>query len=875
MASGRRRVADDGRQTLGKIRRAVEKGNIEALFEDHSFAFELIDVLYEDGVDVTIKTEFLTVLEQYGSDNLDSKIADQVTQRLMDVLKEQKGSSEYPRFLVQLMLTLTSLIIQNDMLKTDVCESLVSHLWKVMSKVNDVGSRPLRGCACQCLRQLETWHPGLLSRYKDRLVKMMRDERTHVFQDYATLLSTVLTNLSHTSTAGDRTSQDSISAEDIVPPLSFLMENAFLFTPAGLWPIVLSVMEMVKMTPRVSPTIFKPLMLQNMASLDPCMLHIVLCCQREFQGEICTAEEERLLLRRLASEVSLLTLHPALRLLMLQWLKAYLQHSGGEVLTDSQLMTRLQRSLCPTVFDSLDIHVDKLTVLTTSYSKEQDHNLLRDIHYLKRLSLTTGNERATAGLYRVLFDAYTHHQTQHVADTVIKITGDLVVDYPHLIPLILDFLLAVKETLNDSSVYLATLSSLHSQVLNARQVEVLAQFRFFLQVLSVSATQPDIQQQKTIQFLLRLVVYAEEVGVCEWELGCAVLTICRKLLLHHPSDYIYYDLGELLYEMQSCFSDTDIRNRARLLYALLAGASDDKIREVLGSKLAGGGALSQNITNILTGSSQKKGKAEIVHTEEKLLHWERLFVAPVFTTLESPSEFITVPDVSGQLESYFRHLKHLDSKIVYQYKLCLDEASQYEEVSAVGIRVQSSAESFLPVPDINLMSLTKLGSKEVGINLVPTLPQPCVFSIQVMFSTQDYLTVSTTLPPIEVTFSDLIMVLPWQQLGVAEQQDKHRVFDELWTMLTGSGSGESNQGVESVKVLKCTADKIRRALKDFQVPAIPDQTVDKFILFLPPCFHVLLRVFPQASNQVVSIATDHWKILPCLSNFLNSVESSS
>ena len=38
-----------------------------------------------------------------------------------------------------------------------------------------------------------------------------------------------------------------------------------------------------------------------------------------------TAEEERLLLQRLASAVNLLTLHPAQRLLMLQWVKAYLQ----------------------------------------------------------------------------------------------------------------------------------------------------------------------------------------------------------------------------------------------------------------------------------------------------------------------------------------------------------------------------------------------------------------------------------------------------------------------------------------------------------------------------------------------------------------------
>ena len=54
------------------------------------------------------------------------------------------------------------------------------------------------------------------------------------------------------------------------------------------------------------------------------------CCyfpfyQKEFQGKILTVEEEHLLLQRLTSAVNLLTLHPAQRLLILQWVKAYLQ----------------------------------------------------------------------------------------------------------------------------------------------------------------------------------------------------------------------------------------------------------------------------------------------------------------------------------------------------------------------------------------------------------------------------------------------------------------------------------------------------------------------------------------------------------------------
>ncbi|KAL8601213.1 hypothetical protein ACOMHN_003019 [Nucella lapillus] len=159
MASGRRRVADDGRQTLGKIRQAVQKGNVDIVFEDRNFVYELIDALYEDGVDVAVKTEFLAVLEQYGLDHLDAENAGQVTQRLLDVLQDQRGGCQQPRFTVQLMLTLTALIVTNDMMRTELCGSLVAELWRVVSGVNDVATRQLRGCSCQCLRQLEAWRP--------------------------------------------------------------------------------------------------------------------------------------------------------------------------------------------------------------------------------------------------------------------------------------------------------------------------------------------------------------------------------------------------------------------------------------------------------------------------------------------------------------------------------------------------------------------------------------------------------------------------------------------------------------------------------------------------------------------------------------------
>nr|KAG5706552.1 hypothetical protein BaRGS_028723 [Batillaria attramentaria] len=518
------------------------------------------------------------------------------------------------------------------------------------------------------------WSPRLLSRHKDRIMQIVREERTGVFQDYAALLSTVLSNLTHQTISRGTSHKSNIPAEEVVPPLSYLMDNAFLFTPAGLWSVVLSMLHMVKTTDHVAPSIFKPLMLQNMATFDPCLLHIILYVQRELQGEILTKEEEMKLLQRLTSGINILSLHPALRLLLLQWLKGYTQVADADVdkqTSHSQLARVIQHHLHPSVFDSLDIHVDKLNILTCSHTGQEDQKLVDSVYYLQRLALTTGNEQATAGLYRVLFAAYTHHHTQHLADAVLRITQDLVVDYPHLIPLILDFLGAVKESIGKGSVYTATLSSLHDQVLNGGQAEVLAQFRFYLQVLSVSAKQPDIPQNKTVRFLLSLVRYAEQRGACDWALGSAVLSICRNLLLHHSSDHLHYDLGELLFQMLMCFTDTAVRSRARLLYALLSGSSDEKLREVLGTQIVGGLVLGQNITSILSGTMHQPSRTELVMVEDAGLNLERLSLSPSFQAMETPGTDSKHTSHTGRLGDYYQRLSCLQTELVVQLKLSL------------------------------------------------------------------------------------------------------------------------------------------------------------------------------------------------------------
>ncbi|XP_025078128.1 AP-5 complex subunit beta-1-like isoform X2 [Pomacea canaliculata] len=625
MASPKRRIqtsSTDWRKLLSNIHRNTTTGTVDKLFEDDYFAFELIKTLHEDSVDVTVKMDFLSILEQYGSDHVDTNSLDQVVSLLLDLLRDYRSHMEDLRFVSQLLLTTTTFVLQNDLMNSEFCTSLVIMLWEMISKTNDIPTRRLRGCACQCLRQIEMRSPGLLLGYRDRLVKLVREERTDIFQDYASLLAAVLTNL-----AAQLAEPKSISAEDIVPHLSFLMDNSFLFTPEGLWPIVLSVVALVKSTVHVAPTIFKPLMLHNMATFDPCLFHMDLYIQEEFHGEILTKEEESMLQRRLVSNIQLLSLPPALRLLLLQWLKPQMKpvSINSEAELNTNVVARIiQQHMHPSVFDSLDIHIDKLTIWVGSLPVGQDQGLINDIHYLKRLTLTTGNEQVAVGLYRVLYASLQHHKTQAVANIILKITQDLVVDYPHLIPVILDFLLAVKENIGERVIYMDALSSLHSQVLNSTKEEVLSQFRFFLQVLSIAAQQQDISQIKTLRFLLGLVRCARDQSKCTWELGTSILATCRSMLLHHSTSCFYYEMGELLLEMMISFTDSEISNRARLQYSLLTNACDEKIREVLGAKLLGGNAFSQNITSLLSGSLHPPMRTEIIYIDEPLISWKDL-----------------------------------------------------------------------------------------------------------------------------------------------------------------------------------------------------------------------------------------------------------
>ncbi|XP_025078138.1 AP-5 complex subunit beta-1-like [Pomacea canaliculata] len=193
------------------------------------------------------------------------------------------------------------------------------------------------------------------------------------------------------------------------------------------------------------------------------------------------------------------------------------------------------------------------------------------------------------------------------------------------------------------------------------------------------------------------------------------------------------------------------------------------------------------------------------------------------------------------------------------------------QIFAITFEVDVGTEVFEEMKKFYLLSLSKSEKVDLAIQLVPKLPKPCELRTNAVFFTENYNTVSCPMVPLQLTFIDLALPVPWEQLGVTSVQEKHLVFDALWKRFTTAT--KIADGIESLQVVKCIRSKLRETWGSFHLPDLNGQQVvtDKFIFFLPPSFHLVFKVYTENQNENINMATDFWKILPNVSAYLTSL----
>lgn len=864
-----RKFAEHWLKVVEKVRTNVSTGKVHKLFEDDYFIFELIKLLYQDNVEANVKIEILSVIEQHGSGVLPTNSVDQSISALMDVFRNINSDQGQLSVATQLLITITTIFIENEeLLETSLCSMFTSQIVDVINKVNLIPLRRLRSCACQCLVQLETTKPGLLWKWHEVFMKLVKEERTDVGQDYMYLLIAVASFVNegeNTRESSRQAEQGSPEAEELLPVVSHIMDNIFYLSPAVLSTIACHIVDILKRCPSIPATVFKPLLLQSLSSLDPCIISLMLYIEGEFHGEIISKAEEKILAERSLLFLRNANISTNTRLLVAHWLMEYINKNY-----DSTAAASLKRAILPTVFDPIDVHTCKLDFAVKCCGQGSDSDLTTELHYLMQLAETTGSVRITCSLYHVLFLNVAQTCSEAVCNLVLSITKTLFENFPHLIPVIVDFLQAVKRSRSHEKLHSEILTLLHETVLSLPMKSLLNNYHNYLQVWLLSAQDTSMLQQRPLRRLLDLVKEAAANVKDDWHLGCMILSVCRAMMLHHHTDILYWQLGDLLMYMMNHYRDFDIRDQARFLYALLTMVSDSKAKDIIGAAVLDVMHLGENIADFFHGSIVQTVPAEIHFLESSPIELHRDSLEVIYHQDPIKAFRSTSPKTDAALQDYYEQLSHLDTSLKCSLSASLAPESDYNSLVAVAFEIGESKDLNFS-DDVTLAFMDKTEPGLVEYMITPKVPGQCTVSVRAMFG-HEKSTYQCELKPLQFELADFLVPFPWHMFNI---NDKKVFFDRHWVKCTETDA-ETYSGVESIKILKCT----RQSLADLWSNALvltndeEERETDDYFFFIPPCFHLMFHARVHSTDLVLHIASDYWPILGQIDNFLDNLSFS-
>ncbi|XP_062577732.1 AP-5 complex subunit beta-1-like [Saccostrea cucullata] len=854
-------------ETLTRSRKCISSGAYDKIFTDSYFIFDLIKLLYNESVDEKIKLELLLLIEEFSQHSgVHTSNVDQIVQSLLDVCHQLTKRGREISVSSQILTLLTTILILYDQLDTEVCQSTVQTLLATISNgVNVTESRPLRSTACQCLIQLEDSRPGLLWKEKDSLIKLMRQERTSVYEDYVMLVTQMLQHgFSSTNVIGTKSSDvdrvvplDPAESRQIV---SQIMDNVSLFTQGGLWHTVLDLVNIVQNYHEISATIFKPMMLHYMSTFDTALLHLVVFIQSEFEKEVLTDIEEKQLQNRILAGLNHPSLTPAQRLFYCHWIES-LSHVSLENSEECVgIQDNQQLVFFPSVFDPIDCQLAKLGLLNfcfPSLIKEDNGQaaamLLAGVGYLHKMVWHTGSQRAARALFRALFSMYRRHCSKSFSQDINRFLRGLISGFPFFIPLALDFIESLREMTPDSPVYLEILRLLHHQVISTPQQQAAQYCYFYLQVLKRASLQPEIPPQGTVRFLTYLAENSLSVDEGSWRLGIAILSVCQNILVCHGTRDLYVDIGDLLFYMMTHYKDTDVKDKARFYYMLITSCTDEKICMIIQPTTDSQFFHHEAISNLLP-NNKARGHSYVKELDKSIFHLEKLKVQP--ETFPDTDDKDSDNESNCDLKAYYNTLRKNKTVLKTVHRISLIEGPA--EVLAMCIYYEDDS-SYHPLKEVRFPRMTKQVEYEFDLDITPIVPLSTKIVTRCEFVDRDQ-TFRCRLTDTAVAIEDLFIPLP---LEITSPTDKDKDFQTLWDWLAEDSKQDGSTCLESVitvqKSLLEFTSSVKPCLRACQISA--GAGIVKYGVFLPPTYHLLMRVTPQRDYVVLRLITDFYQSL--------------
>ncbi|WVZ12617.1 hypothetical protein V8G54_017147 [Vigna mungo] len=576
----------------------------------------------------------------------------------------------------QFMVSATSILIctsENVAVEAETETNLVELLLTVVNRPNFGSDRQTRGVACECLRELERWKPGLLSDVVGHLWSLCQSERTHASQSYLLLFTSVIHSIVArklsvsilntsvpmipfyapncvTDSGSGSESGSGLNVKELRRALSFLLEWPHVMTPCGIMEFV-SMIIPVALALELQPSMLKVQVFGMIHSFDPVLCHAVLSMYVHFleafegqEGEV----SRRILLISTESQHFLV-----FRLLAIHWLLGLNQF----VFEKTKPTIELCSTFYPALFDPLALKALKLDLLAFSsvcanvlrlksgYDELIDpvklfENGLVCVSSFKWLP-PTSTETAVAfrTFHKFLIASSSHSDNdpstaRNLLDSAIfrTLQGFLVnmmLESRRLVPVVVAFVDRLLSCQKHSWLGECLLQKFDEHLLPKVRMDykLVYCFPIFDRIAENQTIPPRGLLELLTNFMIFLVEkHGPDTGMKSWSQGSRALGICRTMLMRHHSSRLFLRLSRLLAFTCLCFPDLEVRDNSRIYLRMLVCIPGKKLRDILnlGDMILGISPSSHSTSFFNVQSPRPSQKFKSFKNLSSCIHLERL-----------------------------------------------------------------------------------------------------------------------------------------------------------------------------------------------------------------------------------------------------------
>ncbi|XP_022248839.1 AP-5 complex subunit beta-1-like isoform X2 [Limulus polyphemus] len=584
-----------------------------------TFHLDVLRDLCNDEVDDSCKNFLLTLLQENVTLLLSDEDRLEQTVGSLQSIFNQLAGTEKVQLKCQFLITIATILLggEFDFSSSTINGQLISFkdlLIEIVCNTKKEASL-LRGTACKCLQEIEISYPGITEPHTEVMWNSFQQDTSPVFQSYASLISVILTHLVQEKNHSSRNTieikrtgsskqvlfpSSTLSSEiEVFPIVMSLLDQLKWMTSASVYHVLNNLVEVVKCTSDLLPTIFKTWLPKLTRTSYVPLFHLAFILQQEFGSDLFTSREEQMLMEQLISCANHPLLTVAHRLLFLDWVHVYVENRG-QFSPWKIIPPRLIDMFLPSPFDGPDVQGKKLWILASSeeyrtgkhqfHSEYKARKILRDGQFhllvahlegIKKLVLSGDGYRPVNSFFRTLFFFYSKHGSPFLEVEIQKLLLAVMFTVPELSFRVVDFIECLQEQIPHSSLPEKLVSATVNFVYERPVSSILLHLHCYLELLRKASTLPAaFCFPKILSFLMEVIKTLSSEDKMDWLLGNILLDVCQSIIQHHNLSLLYKEIGELLYLIMTTFNEADIKNRAKMYYAAVTSLASTKVKQI-------------------------------------------------------------------------------------------------------------------------------------------------------------------------------------------------------------------------------------------------------------------------------------------------------